>query len=174
MPIEHELPQAIGLRRLPANQLVAQGDQERVVSAPRLPNVPQPWTRYLQKHNLIGSFTARLVTAAEAAGTPWAIENPADRGDESSPAYWRIHRDHAADIIVAASGVPGIVTPDMVRPGAAVLDVGITRTDHGLVGDVDPAVAEVAGFLAPMPGGVGPMTRAMLMANVVAAAERAA
>ena len=60
-----------------------------------LPNVPQPWTRYLEKHNLIGSFTARLVTAAEAAGTPWAIENPADRGDESSPAYWRIHRDHA-------------------------------------------------------------------------------
>jgi len=84
--------------------------------------------------------------------------------------------EHArrADIIVAAAGVPGIVTPDMVRPGAAVLDVGITRTDHGLVGDVDPAVAEVAGFLAPMPGGVGPMTRAMLMANVVAAAERAA
>ena len=84
--------------------------------------------------------------------------------------------EHArrADIIVAAAGVPGIVTPDMVRPGAAVLDVGITRTDHGLVGDVDPAGAEVAGFLAPMPGGVGPMTRAMLMANVVAAAERAA
>ncbi|MFM9135575.1 MAG: bifunctional methylenetetrahydrofolate dehydrogenase/methenyltetrahydrofolate cyclohydrolase [bacterium] len=82
--------------------------------------------------------------------------------------------EHArrADIIVAAAGVPGIVTPQMVRPGAAVLDVGITRTEHGLVGDVDPAVADVAGFLAPMPGGVGPMTRAMLMANVVAAAER--
>lgn len=84
--------------------------------------------------------------------------------------------EHArrADIIVAAAGVPRIVTPEMVRPGAAVLDVGITRTDQGLVGDVDPAVAEVAGFLAPMPGGVGPMTRAMLMANVVAAAERSA
>lgn len=84
--------------------------------------------------------------------------------------------EHArrADIIVAAAGVPGIVTPQMVRPGAAVLDVGITRTERGLVGDVDPAVAEVAGFLAPMPGGVGPMTRAMLMANVVAAAERSA
>lgn len=84
--------------------------------------------------------------------------------------------DHArrADIIVAAAGVPRIVTPEMVRPGAAVLDVGITRTEQGLVGDVDPAVAEVAGFLAPMPGGVGPMTRAMLMANVVAAAERSA
>lgn len=84
--------------------------------------------------------------------------------------------EHArrADIIVAAAGVPGIVTPQMVRPGAAVLDVGITRTEQGLVGDVDPAVADVAGFLAPMPGGVGPMTRAMLMANVVAAAERSA
>jgi methylenetetrahydrofolate dehydrogenase (NADP+)/methenyltetrahydrofolate cyclohydrolase len=77
-----------------------------------------------------------------------------------------------ADIMVAAAGVPGLVTPEMVRPGAAVLDVGITRTDAGLVGDVAPPVMEVAGFLAPMPGGVGPMTRAMLLANVVEAAER--
>ena len=77
-----------------------------------------------------------------------------------------------ADIVVAAAGVPGLVTPEMVRPGAAVLDVGITRTDAGLVGDVAPLVMEVAGFLAPMPGGVGPMTRAMLLANVVEAAER--
>jgi methylenetetrahydrofolate dehydrogenase (NADP+)/methenyltetrahydrofolate cyclohydrolase len=76
-----------------------------------------------------------------------------------------------ADIVVAAAGRPGLLTADMVRPGAAVLDVGITRTDAGLVGDVDPAVAEVAGYLAPMPGGVGPMTRAMLLANVVEAAE---
>ena len=77
-----------------------------------------------------------------------------------------------ADIVVAAAGRPGLITPDLIRPGAAVLDVGITRTDAGLVGDVHPAVAEVAGHLAPMPGGVGPMTRAMLLANVVAAAER--
>lgn len=60
----------------------------------------------------------------------------------------------------------------MLRPGAAVLDVGITRTDQGLVGDVHPDAAQVAGWLAPMPGGVGPMTRAMLLANVVEAAER--
>lgn len=78
-----------------------------------------------------------------------------------------------ADIVVAAAGMPHLVTPDMVRPGAAVLDVGITRTDEGLVGDVHPAVREVAAFVAPMPGGVGPMTRAMLMTNVVEAAERA-
>ncbi len=77
-----------------------------------------------------------------------------------------------ADIVVVAAGRPGLLTPDMVKPGAAVLDVGITRTDAGLVGDVDPGVGEVAGFLAPMPGGVGPMTRAMLLANVVEAAER--
>jgi methylenetetrahydrofolate dehydrogenase (NADP+)/methenyltetrahydrofolate cyclohydrolase len=78
-----------------------------------------------------------------------------------------------ADIIVAAAGVPGIVTADLVKPGAAVLDVGITRSDLGLVGDVHPEVAEVAGHLAPMPGGVGPMTRAMLLMNVVERAEAA-
>ncbi|QOV39826.1 bifunctional methylenetetrahydrofolate dehydrogenase/methenyltetrahydrofolate cyclohydrolase [Streptomyces ferrugineus] len=77
-----------------------------------------------------------------------------------------------ADIVIAAAGSPGLVTKDMLRPGAAVLDVGITRTDQGLVGDIHPDAAEVAGWLAPMPGGVGPMTRAMLLANVVEAAER--
>ncbi|HYK68725.1 MAG TPA: bifunctional methylenetetrahydrofolate dehydrogenase/methenyltetrahydrofolate cyclohydrolase [Streptosporangiaceae bacterium] len=77
-----------------------------------------------------------------------------------------------ADIVVVAAGRPALLKPDMVKPGAAVVDVGITRTEAGLVGDVDPAVAEVAGFLAPVPGGVGPMTRAMLLVNVVEAAER--
>jgi methylenetetrahydrofolate dehydrogenase (NADP+) / methenyltetrahydrofolate cyclohydrolase len=77
-----------------------------------------------------------------------------------------------ADIVVVAAGRPGLLTADMVKPGAAIVDVGITRTDAGLVGDVDPGVAEVAGYLAPVPGGVGPMTRAMLLANVVEAAER--
>jgi methylenetetrahydrofolate dehydrogenase (NADP+)/methenyltetrahydrofolate cyclohydrolase len=84
-----------------------------------------------------------------------------------------------ADIVVAAAGVPGLITADMVKPGAAVLDVGITRVvgEDGkgrYTGDVDPAVGEVAGWLAPMPGGIGPMTRAMLLTNVVEAAERAA
>lgn len=77
-----------------------------------------------------------------------------------------------ADIVVAAAGRPGLITADMVKPGAAVVDVGITRTDAGLTGDIDPAVAKIAGYLAPVPGGVGPMTRAMLLANVVEAAER--
>ncbi|HZY75194.1 MAG TPA: bifunctional methylenetetrahydrofolate dehydrogenase/methenyltetrahydrofolate cyclohydrolase [Jatrophihabitantaceae bacterium] len=77
-----------------------------------------------------------------------------------------------ADIVVAAAGVPGIITADMVKPGAAVLDVGVSRVDGKIAGDVAADVAEVAGFLAPNPGGVGPMTRAMLLTNVVEAAER--
>jgi methylenetetrahydrofolate dehydrogenase (NADP+) / methenyltetrahydrofolate cyclohydrolase len=79
-----------------------------------------------------------------------------------------------ADIVVAAAGRAGLITADMVKPGAAVLDVGITRTEQGLSGDVHPDVREAAGFLAPIPGGVGPMTVAMLLTNVVEAAERAA
>jgi methylenetetrahydrofolate dehydrogenase (NADP+)/methenyltetrahydrofolate cyclohydrolase len=82
-----------------------------------------------------------------------------------------------ADIVIVAAGSVGLLTADMVKPGATVVDVGVTRvpTAEGktrLAGDVDPAVAEVAGFLAPMPGGVGPMTRAMLLTNVVELAER--
>ncbi|WP_405586511.1 bifunctional methylenetetrahydrofolate dehydrogenase/methenyltetrahydrofolate cyclohydrolase [Streptomyces sp. NBC_01190] len=77
-----------------------------------------------------------------------------------------------ADIIVAAAGVPHIITPENVKPGAAVLDVGVSRDEQGkIVGDVHPGVAEVAGWLSPNPGGVGPMTRAMLLLNVVEAAE---
>lgn len=85
--------------------------------------------------------------------------------------------EHArrADILVTASGAPKMVTADWVKPGAAVFDVGITRTDEGLVGDVDrDSVEEVAGWLAPMPGGVGPMTRAMLLVNAVEAARASA
>ena len=87
-------------------------------------------------------------------------------GTKDRPAHTR-----GADIVVVAAGRPGLLTADMVKPGAAVLDVGITRTEAGLVGDVAPEVREVAGYLAPMPGGVGPMTRAMLLANVVDAAS---
>jgi len=76
-----------------------------------------------------------------------------------------------ADIVVAALGSPHFVKAEWIKPGAAVLDVGITRVAQGLVGDVDPGVAAVAGYLSPNPGGVGPMTRAMLVSNVVAAAK---
>ncbi|MDJ0335966.1 bifunctional methylenetetrahydrofolate dehydrogenase/methenyltetrahydrofolate cyclohydrolase [Salinibacterium sp. G-O1] len=83
-----------------------------------------------------------------------------------------------ADILVAAVGVAGLIQPEWLKPGAAVLDVGITRVVNDetgkarLVGDVDPGAVDVAGFLSPVPGGVGPMTRAMLLKNVVDAAER--
>jgi methylenetetrahydrofolate dehydrogenase (NADP+) / methenyltetrahydrofolate cyclohydrolase len=76
-----------------------------------------------------------------------------------------------AEVIVAAVGVAALVAPDMVKPGAAVIDVGTIRTEAGLVGDVDPGVAEVAGFLTPVPGGVGPMTIACLLENTVRAAR---
>jgi methylenetetrahydrofolate dehydrogenase (NADP+)/methenyltetrahydrofolate cyclohydrolase len=79
-----------------------------------------------------------------------------------------------ADVIVAAAGVPDLITADMVKPGAAVLDVGVSRVDGKIAGDVAADVREVAGYVAPNPGGVGPMTRAMLLANVVLAAEQAA
>ncbi|MDH3247752.1 MAG: bifunctional methylenetetrahydrofolate dehydrogenase/methenyltetrahydrofolate cyclohydrolase FolD [Acidimicrobiia bacterium] len=80
-----------------------------------------------------------------------------------------------ADILVAAVGRPEMITADWVKPGATVIDVGINRTDEGLVGDVDfDSVAQVAGAITPVPGGVGPMTIAMLMSNTVLAAERAA
>ncbi len=79
-----------------------------------------------------------------------------------------------ADIVVAAAGVAGLITADMVRPGAAVLDVGVSRTADGLRGDVAADVWDVAGFVSPNPGGVGPLTRAFLLANVVERAERTA
>ena len=91
-------------------------------------------------------------------------------GTRDLPAYLR-----QADIIVAAAGVPHLIRPEDVKPGAAVLDVGVSRDEQGkILGDVDPGVAAVAGWLSPNPGGVGPMTRAMLVQNVVEAAEAAA
>ena len=77
-----------------------------------------------------------------------------------------------ADIVVAAIGQAHFLKAEMIKPGATILDVGISRTDAGLLGDVDPSVMNVASFVAPMPGGVGPMTRAMLLMNVVDACER--
>ena len=77
-----------------------------------------------------------------------------------------------ADVIVAAAGVPGIITGDMVKPGAAVLDVGVSRVDGRIAGDVADDVWETAGWVSPNPGGVGPMTRAMLLTNIVEMAEK--
>ncbi|WP_300681399.1 bifunctional methylenetetrahydrofolate dehydrogenase/methenyltetrahydrofolate cyclohydrolase [Nocardioides sp.] len=77
-----------------------------------------------------------------------------------------------ADIVVAAAGVPHMITGDMIKPGAALLDVGVSRVDGKVTGDLAPDVWDVAGWVSPNPGGVGPMTRAMLLANVVGAAEK--
>jgi methylenetetrahydrofolate dehydrogenase (NADP+) / methenyltetrahydrofolate cyclohydrolase len=78
-----------------------------------------------------------------------------------------------ADVVVAAAGVPGIITADMVKPGAALLDVGVSRVDGKIAGDLADDVWETAGWVSPNPGGVGPMTRAMLLSNIVTSAERA-
>jgi methylenetetrahydrofolate dehydrogenase (NADP+)/methenyltetrahydrofolate cyclohydrolase len=90
-------------------------------------------------------------------------------GTKDLPAHTR-----GADIVVAAAGSPGLITGDLLKPGAVVLDVGITRTEVGLVGDVHGSAWDVASLIAPMPGGVGPMTRAMLLSNVVDRAEELA
>jgi methylenetetrahydrofolate dehydrogenase (NADP+)/methenyltetrahydrofolate cyclohydrolase len=76
-----------------------------------------------------------------------------------------------ADVLVVAAGAPGLVSRDMVKPGSVVVDVGMNRTEAGLVGDVDPGAAEVAAFMTPVPGGVGPMTIACLLENAVRCAR---
>jgi methylenetetrahydrofolate dehydrogenase (NADP+) / methenyltetrahydrofolate cyclohydrolase len=120
---------------------------------------------------------AVVVGRSELAGKPMAMlllaENATVTICHSRTADLAGHT-RRADVLVAAVGRPGIVTPDMVKPGAAVVDIGITRTERGLLGDVDPGVAEVAGYLTPVPGGVGPMTIAMLLRNTLTAAQHRA
>jgi methylenetetrahydrofolate dehydrogenase (NADP+)/methenyltetrahydrofolate cyclohydrolase len=117
---------------------------------------------------------AVVIGRSELAGKPMAMlllaENATVTICHSRTVALAAHA-RRADVLVAAVGRPGLVTPDMVKPGAAVVDIGVTRTDSGIVGDVDPAVAEVAGYLTPVPGGVGPMTIAMLLRNTVTAAQ---
>jgi methylenetetrahydrofolate dehydrogenase (NADP+) / methenyltetrahydrofolate cyclohydrolase len=117
---------------------------------------------------------AVVIGRSELAGKPMAMlllaENATVTICHSRTADLAAHT-RRADVLVAAVGRPGIVKPDMVKPGAAVVDIGITRTENGLLGDVDPAVAEVAGHLTPVPGGVGPMTIAMLLRNTLTAAQ---
>ena len=112
------------------------------------------------RSEIVGRPVAMLLLQANATVT-MCHSKTADLGAEA----------RRADIVVAAVGVPGIVKAEMVKPGAAVLDVGLTRTEDGIRGDVDPAVAEVAGFLTPMPGGTGPMTIALLLRSAVRAAR---
>jgi methylenetetrahydrofolate dehydrogenase (NADP+)/methenyltetrahydrofolate cyclohydrolase len=120
---------------------------------------------------------AVVIGRSELAGKPMAMlllaENATVTICHSRTADLAGHA-RRADVLVAAVGRPGIVTPDMVKPGAAVVDIGVNRTEGGIVGDVDPAVAEVAGYLTPVPGGVGPMTIAMLLRNTLTAAQHRA
>ncbi len=109
---------------------------------------------------IVGRPAALLLLAADATVTV-CHSRTRDLADEL----------RRADVLVAAVGRAGLVEADMIKPGAAVVDVGITRTPGGLVGDVDPAAAEVAGLLTPVPGGVGPMTIACLLQNTVRAAR---
>lgn len=116
--------------------------------------------------NIVGKPIAVLLMRAEATVVS------ANKFTQGLPALCR-----DADIVVAAAGVAGLVKPEWIKPGAVVVDVGINRTKGAdgrttTVGDVDPAVAGVAGWLSPVPGGVGPMTVAMLLRNVVDAALR--
>ncbi|MFZ4515935.1 MAG: bifunctional 5,10-methylenetetrahydrofolate dehydrogenase/5,10-methenyltetrahydrofolate cyclohydrolase [Acidimicrobiia bacterium] len=115
----------------------------------------------------VGRPLAMLLSLKEAHAN--ATVTQCHTGTEFLPEYTR-----HADILVAAAGNPGMITADMVKPGVAVLDVGISRSATGIVGDVAPDVWDVAGWVAPVPGGVGPMTIAMLMRNTVEAATRRA
>jgi methylenetetrahydrofolate dehydrogenase (NADP+) / methenyltetrahydrofolate cyclohydrolase len=112
----------------------------------------------------IGRPLANLLTLKHGANAATTVVHT---GVDDIGAYTR-----AADVVVAAAGAPGLITADMVRPGAAVVAAGVSFRDGKLLSDVADGVAEVAGFLSPRVGGVGPMTRAMLLANTVAAAER--
>lgn len=112
------------------------------------------------RSQIVGRPVAALLTQANATVTV-CHSRTADLGRHTLD----------ADVLVVAVGVPGFLPPDLVKRGATVVDVGITRTEAGLVGDVDPGAAELAGLLTPVPGGVGPMTVACLLENTVRAAR---
>jgi methylenetetrahydrofolate dehydrogenase (NADP+)/methenyltetrahydrofolate cyclohydrolase len=144
---------------------------------PNLPScTPAGVIRLLDEYDIpIAGANATVVGSSNIVGMPMALMLM--RRDATVTVAQRLTRDLAsatrnADILVVATGVPGLIEKHMVKPGAAVLDVGITRTSNGLVGDVDfEGVANVAGHLTPVPGGVGPMTIAILLENTVRAAR---
>jgi methylenetetrahydrofolate dehydrogenase (NADP+) / methenyltetrahydrofolate cyclohydrolase len=113
------------------------------------------------RSNIVGKPVALLLLARNATVTI-CHSRTADLAAET----------RRADVLVVAVGHAGLITPDMVKEGATVVDVGMNRTDEGLRGDVDPAVMERAGLMTPVPGGVGPMTIASLLRNTVKAARR--
>jgi methylenetetrahydrofolate dehydrogenase (NADP+) / methenyltetrahydrofolate cyclohydrolase len=123
------------------------------------------------RSNIVGKPLAVMLMQKKSAANPAGADatvTVAHTRTRDLPAVCR-----SADVLIAAAGVPEFITPEYVRPGAAVVDVGIHSVAGKLVGDVRPDVAAVAGWLSPVPGGVGPMTIAMLLANTLRAAERA-
>lgn len=142
------------------------------------PCTPSGIMRMLHDHEVpVAGRTAVVIGRSFLVGRPMALML-AGKGVDATVTLAHSRTDdlasvaRGADILIAAAGVPGLVTADFVRPGATVIDVGISRTAQGLAGDVDfEAVREVAGLITPVPGGVGPMTRAMLLANTLEAAR---
>lgn len=142
------------------------------------PCTPSGIMRILDDHGVsVAGKTAVIIGRSFLVGRPLALMLASKGVDATVTLAHSRTADLAAvarraELLVAAAGVPGLVTADFVSPGATVVDVGISRTDQGLVGDVDfEAVRDVAGWLTPVPGGVGPMTRAMLLANTLGAAQ---
>jgi methylenetetrahydrofolate dehydrogenase (NADP+)/methenyltetrahydrofolate cyclohydrolase len=142
------------------------------------PCTPSGIMRILEHHGLsVSGKTAVVIGRSYLVGRPLALMLASKGVDATVTMAHSRTTDLAevargADILVAAAGVPGLVTADFVKPGAAVVDVGISRTEHGLVGDVSfDSVRQVAGWITPVPGGVGPMTRAMLLSNTLEAAR---
>ncbi len=174
---------ADGLHPTNLGRLVLGVDPRNAVAAP-LPCTPAGIVELLERHGVaIAGRHVTVIGRGITVGRPLGLLLTRKGTDATVTLTHSRTPDLAAevaraDIVVAAVGQPHLVKPEWIKPGAAVLDVGVTRvgtTETGrakLAGDVDPAVAEVAGWLSPNPGGVGPMTRAMLVANVVEAAER--
>jgi len=140
-----------------------------------VPATPSGVMVMLAKHGIeLKGKEAVVIGRSEIVGKPMAMLLLAEHATvticHSRTADLAAHT-RRADILVAAVGRPGLVTPDMVKPGATVIDVGVNRTEAGLVGDVDPGAFEVAGLMTPVPGGVGPMTIAMLLRNTLTAAQ---
>lgn len=175
---------ADGLHPMNLGRLVLGVDPRTAIDAP-LPCTPAGIVELLQRHGVeIAGKHVTVIGRGVTVGRPLGLLLTRKGVDATVTLTHSRTVDLAADvrradIVVAAVGVPHLVKADWIKPGAAVLDVGVTRvgtTEAGrakLAGDIDPAVAEVARWLSPNPGGVGPMTRALLVSNVVDAAERA-
>ncbi|RYJ00620.1 MAG: bifunctional methylenetetrahydrofolate dehydrogenase/methenyltetrahydrofolate cyclohydrolase [Actinomycetales bacterium] len=169
---------ADGLHPTNLGRLVLGVDPANAVAAP-LPCTPAGIIELLERHGVgIAGKHVTVIGRGITVGRPMGLIFTRRSENATVTLCHTGTQDLAAevaraDIVVAAAGVPGIITADMVKPGAALLDVGVSRDGEGkIVGDLHPDVWDVAGWVAPNPGGVGPMTRAMLLSNVVDEAEK--